>query len=387
MDITKPPTWSFLIVAGGSGSRMGGLPKQFRTLGGMPVWKWSAKIANSMYGTSDISELVIVVSDSYADRIAENCAFTIPTKCVRGGKTRSESVMNGLKMCSGSHVLVHDAARPFLTKELCLKLMDKCLSVGAAVPLLESSDSLKCVDGETVTCIDRSKIYRTQTPQAFDRLLLLDALNSCDDTPTDDAYAWTLNGNTLGYIIGEENNFKITTRSDWDRAKYIAGGNRMQRTGHGFDIHKLVPNRKLILAGVEIKDSPVGLLGHSDADVICHTVMDAMLGAAGEPDIGTLFPASDIKWKDAVSTELLKYVVSLLHAKAWRIEWVDITLIAQTPRLGNMVESFKISLSKYIAEDDSERNVNIKIKSGEECGSVGRSECIVCHAVATLSKN
>ena len=120
---------------------------------------------------------------------------------------------------------------------------------------------------------------------------------------------------------------------------------------------------------------------------MCHTVMDAMLGAAGEPDIGTLFPASDMKWKDAVSTELLTNVVSLLRSKSWRIEWVDITLIAQTPRLGNMVEQFKCELSKYIAEDASECNVNIKIKSGEECGSVGRSECMVCHAIATLSKN
>ena len=141
-----------------------------------------------------------------------------------------------------------------------------------------------------------------------------------------------------------------------------------------------------MLAGVEIKDSPLGLLGHSDADLVTHTVMDALLGAAGEPDIGTIFPASDQRWKDADSTVLLQKVVSLDRSKGWRIDWVDVTLEAQTPRLGHMIGIFRDSLLRWLAEDNGETNFNIKVKSGEGCGSVGRAECMVCHGVASLSR-
>ncbi|MDO5563009.1 MAG: 2-C-methyl-D-erythritol 2,4-cyclodiphosphate synthase, partial [Synergistaceae bacterium] len=138
--------------------------------------------------------------------------------------------------------------------------------------------------------------------------------------------------------------------------------------------------------GVEIKNSELGLLGHSDADIIIHTIMDALLGAAGEPDIGTLFPAADRRYKDADSMKLLKKIVKLLHDKGWRIEWIDVALNTQTPRLGDMVIAFEDSLSSSLKEECQNRNINIKIKSGEECGSVGRAECMICHAVATISK-
>ena len=379
-------SWSFLIVAGGSGSRLGGQPKQFRLLGGRPVWRWSALVAEGLWRAGQLSELVVVVPGERRGELSKSGAFEMPVIFAEGGRTRAESVLNGLKACSGSHVLVHDAARPFITGELCLRLMQTAATCGSAVPLLPSADSLKRIAKEDVVCVDRREYFRTQTPQAFERKPLMAAIENYGPDGTDEAAAWLAAGHELGRVAGEEANFKITTGFDWSVASALAASSLERRTGHGFDVHKLVPGRRLVLAGVEIKDSPLGLLGHSDADLVTHTVMDALLGAAGEPDIGTIFPASDQRWKDADSTVLLQKVVSLVRSKGWRIDWVDVTLDAQTPRLGHMIGIFRDSLLRWLAEDNGETNFNIKVKSGEGCGSVGRAECMVCHGVASLSR-
>jgi 2-C-methyl-D-erythritol 4-phosphate cytidylyltransferase/2-C-methyl-D-erythritol 2,4-cyclodiphosphate synthase len=379
-------SWSFLIVAGGSGSRLGGEPKQFRLLGGLPVWRWSARIAEGLWRAGKVKELVVAMPHDCCEKVRRHAESALPTFFAEGGSTRAESVMNGLKACSGSHVLVHDAARPFITEDLCLKLMEEAVSGGSAVPLLPSADSLKKVDGEAVECADRRKYFRTQTPQAFEREPLIQAIESFGLDGTDEAAAWLGSGRKIGTVCGEEANFKITTQFDWAVAAALADSRVERRVGHGYDVHKLVPGRRLVLAGIEIKDSPVGLLGHSDADLVTHAVMDAILGASGEPDIGTLFPASDGQWKDAHSTELLQSVLSLVRGKGWRIEWVDVTLEAQVPRLGHLIGKFADNLGRFLMEDDGGQNFNIKVKSGEGCGSVGRAECMVCHGVASLSR-
>ncbi|MCE5201159.1 MAG: 2-C-methyl-D-erythritol 2,4-cyclodiphosphate synthase [Synergistaceae bacterium] len=379
-------TWSFIIVAGGSGSRIGGIPKQFRELNGIPLWRWSAETAEKLWAAGEIKELVLVLPPTNFKNVESEDDLRIPLKITAGGDTRSDSVMNGLKICSGSHVLVHDAARPFITAGLCRRLIKKTEECGSGVPLLASSDSLKKISGGKITCVDRKEYFRTQTPQAFEKKSLISAIEQYGSKGKDEAEAWLAAGRELGVVDGIESNFKITTSFDLAIAYALAEGNIERRTGHGFDVHKLIPGRRLILAGMEISDSVIGLLGHSDADIITHTVMDAILGAAGEPDIGTLFPASDVKWKDAASTGMLDSVVQRIRASGWKIEWVDITLEAQTPRLGDMVPMFIASLAPYLSESDGERNLNIKIKSGEGCGSVGRSECMICHGVATLSR-
>lgn len=379
-------SWSFLIVAGGSGSRLGGQPKQFRMLGGRPVWRWSALTAEELWRGGLISELVVVVPAERLDEIKAGISFGMPVIVAAGGSTRSESVMNGLKACSGSHVLVHDAARPFISSELCLLLMQEAERCGSAVPLLPATDSLKKISGADVVCVDRSEYYKTQTPQAFEKEPLIAAIEKYGFGGTDEAAAWLAAGHRLGHTPGAEANFKITTQFDWSVAAALASTAEERRVGHGFDVHRLVPGRRLVLAGVEIKGVPLGLLGHSDADLVTHTVMDALLGAAGEPDIGTIFPASDQQWKDADSTILLQKVVSLIRSKGWRIDWVDVTLEAQTPKLGHLVGEFRESLLRWLAEPDGAVNFNIKVKSGEGCGSVGRAECMVCHGVASLSR-
>ncbi|NLD05168.1 MAG: 2-C-methyl-D-erythritol 2,4-cyclodiphosphate synthase [Synergistaceae bacterium] len=382
----KRETWSFIIVAGGAGTRLGGTPKQFRLLDGCPVWKWSAKIAEELWKDGATEELVIVVPEEHMAEVERQCDLKIPIRLAAGGTTRSQSVMNGLKNSCGSHVLVHDAARPFITKELCLELIKNTAIHGSSIPLIGSSDSLKKIERGKMTCVDRKEYLRTQTPQAFEKAPLIEAIKSFGFEGTDEAAAWIASGRDIFCTEGPESNFKITTNFDWDVASLVTGGRKIQRTGHGFDVHQLVRGRKLILAGIEIRNTEFGLFGHSDADIVLHTAMDALLGAAGLPDIGTLFPASDAKWKDADSRELLKIVIRKIRAEGWNIDWVDVTLQAQSPKLGHLIPSFISNVSSFIAENKSETNFNMKVKSGESCGSVGRNECMLCHGVATLSK-
>jgi 2-C-methyl-D-erythritol 4-phosphate cytidylyltransferase/2-C-methyl-D-erythritol 2,4-cyclodiphosphate synthase len=378
--------WSFIIVAAGSGSRMGGVPKQFRLLGGKPVYKWSVDAAGQLVKDGTVKDVVLVLPKDMLDNF-DTSQFSFKVQKVRGGQTRSESVMNGLKACCGDYVLIHDAARPFVSVDMCSKIISATSESCAAVPVVACKDSLKKTDdADCICCVDRKKYWATQTPQAFQRNDLMEAIEQYGLLGTDEAEAWIASSRKITMVDGAEANFKITTSFDWLTAKSLVEKNIIYRVGHGYDVHKLAEGRKLILAGVELPDSQFGLLGHSDADIVTHTVMDAILGAAGEPDIGTIFPASDMKWKDASSIEMLKKVVDFVRNKGWRIEWVDVTLEAQTPKLGHMVKRFIDNLSLYLKGDSDKNNFNMKVKSGEGCGSVGRSECMVCHGVATLTK-
>ena len=387
--MTGSPNWSFLITAGGSGSRLGGVPKQFRTLGAMPVWRWSFQTADRLRRAGRVLDIVMTVPrESLASLAGE--AEKIGLTLVAGGCSRSESVIKGLRACRGPHVLVHDGARPFISERLCLKLMDASTGDGTgAVPLLPSTDSLKVVkNGEITGIADRSLYFRTQTPQAFPLGELIEVMENSPDGGTDEASLWLAAGKKLVPVEGEDMNFKITSQFDWNTAQALArGGAEVERrTGHGYDIHQLAEGRRLIIAGVQVEGVSYGLLGHSDADLVAHTVMDALLGAAGEPDIGTLFPASDEKWRGADSMALLRTVLELLASKGWRAEWVDVTLNAQRPKLGHLVPAFIGSMNRALGGDETKRIFNMKVKSAERCGSAGRGECMICHGVATIAR-
>lgn len=379
-------TWTFLIVAAGAGSRMGGVPKQFRMLGDRPVWKWSANTAEQLWREGTVAELVLVVPEHDCDEVSGSHGMKMPTQVVVGGETRAESVLNGLRVCQGTRVLVHDGARPFISRELCLRVISEADAHGSAIPVLPAGDSLEIKRGGEIQSIDQINFFRVQTPQGFDRNSLTSAIENYGSHTADETAAWEAARNKLHHIEGEEMNFKITSPYDWVVAQSLVGIKKVTRTGYGYDVHRLVPGRKLILAGVELPDAEAGLLGHSDADIVIHTIMDAILGAAGEPDIGTLFPASDLLWKDAASTKLLEIVVWRIRTKGWKIEWIDVALSAQRPRLGQLIPSFVENLLPYLREDDGKINFNMKVKSGEECGAVGRGECMTCRGVATLSK-
>ncbi|MDR1471493.1 MAG: 2-C-methyl-D-erythritol 2,4-cyclodiphosphate synthase [Synergistaceae bacterium] len=378
------PSWSFILVAAGAGNRLGGIPKQFRRLGPVPVWMWSARVADRLFSRGMVGELVVVMPPGW-DSYSENHGFRCPVTYAHGGETRSESVRNGLRAASSDYVMIHDAARPFLTEEVCEALIGATETERGAVPLLPSRDSLKEVDGGALRAISREKIYRTQTPQAFRRRSLLELLESEARGASDEAALWLEASRELSYVPGSERNFKITTDFDWAVATSLAARAKELRVGMGYDVHELVPGRRLVLGGVEIP-SRLGLLGHSDADIICHALADALLGASGEGDIGTLFPASDGRYKDARSAALLERVVSVLVEKGWDLVWADITLVAQVPRLGEAMPGIADFLKAIIKARCPFSGLNVKVKSGEHVGSVGRAERMECYAAVTIER-
>jgi 2-C-methyl-D-erythritol 4-phosphate cytidylyltransferase/2-C-methyl-D-erythritol 2,4-cyclodiphosphate synthase len=376
-------TWSFVLVAAGNGTRMGGEPKQFRRLGQFPMWKWSARIADELHARGLIDELVVVFPAGYELK-REEYAFSVPTSYTVGGHARTESVRNGLDVSRSEFAMIHDAARPFLPACICERLMETVTEGTGAIPLLASDDSLKMVE-EDINVIPREKIFRTQTPQAFNKKAILDVIDSSPDPAADEAALWIRAGKRLASVPGSPANFKITGDFDWLMARSIAESGRIARVGMGYDVHELVPGRKLVLGGLEI-DAELGLLGHSDADIVCHAIADALLGAAGEGDIGTMFPASEERHKNAVSMELLKTVLRLITGKGWIVENVDAVLSAQIPRLGDKIGQIVSNLTKMIRAFCPYAELSVKVKSGEGMGSVGRAECMRCHAVALVEK-
>ncbi len=383
-------SWAFVLVAAGRGSRLGGIPKQFRFLRGKPLWLWSFLVGLELYKSREIQRLVVVVPSEKVQDMAEYLkTFSVNCVVVPGGESRSDSVCQGVAAAEEEYVLVHDGARPFLSLRLCREIMDRVVAhkeeKGGCVPVLSCVDAMKEVspEGVVTACPGRSSLRCTQTPQGFPRKGL-EALLRTSPCLFDEGEMWHRAGYPLYVVEGEFHNFKITYEADWERARFLVGEREPMRTGHGFDIHPLVPSRPLILGGVSI-ESPLGLGGYSDADVITHAVCDALLGAAGMEDLGTLFPAGDAQYKNIHSLFLLEKVVQRLGAEDWRICWVDITLHAQYPRLNKYKKDIITNLNRVLSKDAT-IICNLKMKSGERCGSVGRGECMECYALATLAK-
>ncbi len=363
--------FSFVIAAGGSGSRMGNVRKQFMALGGKPLWLWSAEKAEKL---PEVREIVLIVPADHDGRIDS----PFPVKIAHGGSERAVSVLNGLRAAECEYVLVHDAARPFGSAELFRRLIENTDTDSGVVPVLPVSDALKRIDPDgEISCVDREGLYITQTPQCFPREKLIDAVKDYPHAK-DEAEAWQKGGHVLRYVEGEKMNFKITHREDIMIARALHEQAAI-RTGLGYDVHRLVPERRLILGGIEIADSPLGLLGHSDADALTHAVMDAILGAAGLKDIGNLFPASDEKFRDIDSMKLLAEVMRLVDAEGWHVDFVDAVVQAQIPRLNKYLDSVRESLGRFFA-------VNVKFKSAENIDDAGAGLSMTCWACATLRK-
>ena len=361
--------FSFVIAAGGSGSRMGStVRKQFMTLGEKPLWRWSADVAAKCEG---IAEIVLIVPADYEGEIPA----PYHVKVARGGPERAISVLNGLRAASCDYVMVHDAARPFATQALFERLMAAAGENSGSVPVLPVNDALKRIEGGKISCVDRSGLYVTQTPQSFPREKLIDAVKSCP-LAKDEAEAWERAGRTLNYVDGERLNFKVTQKEDMMIARALT--ERERRTGLGYDVHRLVPDRRLILGGVEI-DSPLGLLGHSDADILTHAVMDAILGGAGLRDIGTIFPAGDDRFRGADSMKLLAEVMRLVEAEGWNVEYVDAVVQAQVPKLNRYFDEIAANFRKYFA-------FSVKFKSAETLDDAGAGLSMTCWACATLNR-
>ncbi|MDR3231276.1 MAG: 2-C-methyl-D-erythritol 2,4-cyclodiphosphate synthase [Synergistaceae bacterium] len=387
--------FSFLIVAGGSGSRIGGLGKQFRSLGGRPLWHWSVDLAESAGfakfvrgtgGEMGVSEIVLVLPPDRSG--PEGMPRTsLPLRVVSGGPTRPESVRNGLSACTRDCVMVHDAARPFASPRLLMDLMENTSETTGVVPVLPLTEAVKRIEDGRTSAVDREGLYGTQTPQSFFRRPLIQVLEEHGDSVRDEAEAWLAAGRDLRCVEGERLNFKITWPEDLRLAAALVAEDENRgeiRTGIGYDVHRLTPERPLVLGGVAV-ESPLGLLGHSDADVLAHTVADAILGAAGLPDIGNLFPADDEKYRGADSMELLRDVAERVTREGWRVVWVDAVLEAQVPRLNARLPAMREKLSALL-NPGGENCVNLKAKSAEKTGDPGGARSMVCRAVATLRR-
>jgi len=343
----------------------------------------------------DIDEVVVALPAAHLEA-PPSCLlrpWPCPVRVVSGGARRQDSVANAFAGVAPSVevVLVHDAARPFASADLVGRMIDAARVSGAATPAMVATDTVKLGrddQGRTwvVATVPRQEVYLVQTPQAFRRDVLQAALagGATADAATDEAGLVERLGGRVQLVEGEAANVKITTPEDLvaARARGVAASRPASvRIGTGYDLHRLVPNRPLVLGGVHVPFE-AGLDGHSDADIICHAVTDAVLGAAAIGDIGRLFPDSDAAWKGADSVALLRQAMTLVRHAGFRVGNVDVTVIAERPKLQPHVAAIRANLAAALDVDPLA--VSVKGKTNERVDSMGRGESMACHAVALL---
>lgn len=383
-----------LITAAGQGRRLGAtVPKTFMPLGGAALFMWSLRAFEAV---EQISQTLLVVPDSYGERADELCqqaGITKLAQVVAGGRTRPESVDNGLTALASNPpaiVVIHDGARPFVTSQLIAHSIEVCAKMGAAIVALPVTDTLKQVDpnGVITATSDRSRFYQAQTPQTFKFDLIFQAYQQAKQNgweATDDAALVEKMGQPVRVVEGSPRNFKITTQADWHRAEAMVAGSQQMHVGHGYDVHPLVEGRALILGGVHVPYER-GLTGHSDADVVLHAVADALLGAAGLGDLGQHFPDTDPAYKDADSKALLAQVVELVRSAGYQPTNVDVTVIAQQPRLTPYLEQMRQAIARILKLKMTTEGVSVKATTTEGLGFIGRGEAIAAHAVALIAQ-
>jgi len=384
-------SWTVILLAGGSGSRMkAGMNKVLLPLAGKTC------LRRSMEAFATLADrMVLVCRDQDLEAVrreAAQASLSFPVRFVSGGETRQQSVLNGLRACSFTpedFVLIHDGARCLVDEETIRRVMDSCLAHGNGVAAVPVSDTIKqLTDGPAgVRTPDRSRLFAAQTPQGFRALFLL----SCAERAGKEGFAATDDASLLEHYRhpvfltpGSRTNLKLTTPEDIMQANAILRAQEPPfRVGQGYDVHQLVPDRPLILCGVEIPWEK-GLLGHSDADVALHALMDALLGAAALGDIGKHFPDTDPRYKGISSLLLLEQVVSLIREEGFSPVNVDLTIVAQKPKLLPHIPQMK----KNVAEKLSlpENQVNVKATTTEHLGFEGRMEGISAQAVCLLAR-
>ncbi len=380
-----------VLAAAGSSTRMGFDKLSYR-LGTYTVLEQSL---HAFDVCPLVSEIVLVAGEnawSQAQKAAQLCAT--PVRLVHGGATRAESVKAGVLAAHGDIVAIHDAARPFVSQEVIERTLAAAAANGAAAPAVPVKDTIKQAtagNGKTVPeqCIvhetpDRNTLYAVQTPQCFDRETYLWALEQLPADKarlvTDDCSLFELVGKEVQLVPGDYANLKITTREDL--LPYKKENNTM-RIGHGYDVHKLVEGRPLILGGVNIPYEK-GLLGHSDADVLAHAISDALLGAVALGDIGKHFPDTDPAYAGADSLKLARAVVELVTEKGYRPVNVDATILCQAPKLAPHIQAMRQNLADALQMDVDD--VSVKATTEEHLGFTGAGEGIAVHAVALLDR-
>ena len=385
-------TVAAVIVAGGSGLRAGGeKPKQYQLIGGRPVIWWTCR---AFLEHPDVTHVQAVIGEGHEKMFAESVGdLPIPLPVI-GGSTRQESCRIGIEAV-GRHrpdkVLIHDAARPFVSARLIDDVIAWLDRFEAVVPGMPVAETLKFAPGGVVSrTVDRSGIWAAQTPQGFiyDKILGAYRKAEAEQTAglTDDASVAEHAGIAISMISGQLENRKLTTAEDIviaDRDMTVRQLHDLPdiRVGQGIDIHSFEPGDAVTLCGIAIPHS-MRLNGHSDADVAMHALTDAILGTIGEGDIGTHFPPSDPQWKGAASSIFLKKAVALLEAKGGLIANADITILAEAPKIAPHVAAMRAFLSPLLHADPS--RIAIKATTMEKLGAIGRKEGIMAYATVTV---
>ena len=381
-----------VLLAAGNSTRMGGgRSKVLEELGGRPALCRSLEVLDRC---PLIGEICLVCREQdLADMLPLTSGLGTPVRVVPGGAQRQDSVERGVEALTGpwEYVAIHDGARPLVTEEVLAAVCRDAMAHGAATAAVPSKDTCKLADeaGFVAATPARDRLWAVQTPQAFSLALYREALGkarAAGQSYTDDCQLIEAAGGSVKLTMGDYRNIKLTTPEDLLAARaYLGGegGKKTVRIGYGYDVHRLVEGRKLILAGVEVPFEK-GLLGHSDADVIAHAVADALLGAAALGDIGHLFPDTDPRYAGADSLKLLGEVCRLLREKGFSIGNIDATLLAQRPKIAPHISRMRENLAAAcgIAADQ----VSVKATTEERLGFTGREEGMAASAVCLLER-
>jgi 2-C-methyl-D-erythritol 4-phosphate cytidylyltransferase/2-C-methyl-D-erythritol 2,4-cyclodiphosphate synthase len=371
------PRFAAVIVAAGKGLRAGhALPKQFVPWRGKPLLRHSAET----FAELGAGEVVVAISPDSEDWARAALEGIAGVRLVTGGATRQESVRAALEALgpAAPYVLIHDAARPDVPPAVVERLLAALQDHEGAVPVLPLVDSIAIAGGALMAgTADREALRRVQTPQAFRFADILAAHRAWtgEANAGDDAQVARAAGHEIALVAGDERSRKLTFAADF------SSGDAMVRIGTGFDVHRLAPGEELWLCGVLIPHRE-GLSGHSDADVALHAVVDAILGASAQGDIGDHFPPGDARWKDASSDKFILHAVALAEEAGYRVGNVDVTLICEAPRIAPHREAMRARLAGLLGVDL--KQVSVKATTTERLGFTGRGEGIAAQAVATL---
>jgi 2-C-methyl-D-erythritol 4-phosphate cytidylyltransferase/2-C-methyl-D-erythritol 2,4-cyclodiphosphate synthase len=365
-----------IIAAAGRGKRLGSsLPKQFLKVRGRTILEMSVEAFEQ---NKYVDEIFVAANADYCELTEKLCrGFSKLKKIVAGGAERQDSVRAALDCLRGENgiVLVHDAARPFVSEAVINAVIEGTADFDAAIPTVPAKDTIRQVDGTGSRTLQRETLACVQTPQGFRISLLKHAFEKAQAQGvlgTDDASLVERMGINISMVQGEDGNRKITTREDLETE---------MRIGTGYDVHRLVEGRPLVLCGEQIPYEK-GLLGHSDADVALHALMDAMLGAAGLGDIGKHFPDTDERYRGISSMKLLQKTAELLREAGYFLGNADITIIAQRPKIAGYIPKMRANIAEIMNCD--ENKINIKGTTTEKLGFVGREEGIASEAVCIL---
>ena len=365
----------FIILAAGESKRFkSNTPKPYYLYRGKPLFQHSIDKAKE---SNKFKKIVLVVNKKHK-KFMKNVRLK-DVMVISGGKNRSESSLKALKTIKNnkiSKVLIHDAARPNFSLKLISNLLKSLKKNKCVVPVIKTNNSVKFKDKNKLKNIDRNKIYLTQTPQAFDYKTLLNLQKETTSKITDDANLFIEANKKVQFINGEINNSKITLKSDAIEKKNL-------KYGIGFDVHRLVPKRKLYLGGIKIPSS-LGTLGHSDGDPVLHAVTDSILGACKMGDIGEKFSDKNSKYKNVRSTVLLKKIINQIKLKNYFINNIDINIIAQKPKISKYKNKMIRSISKLC--EISSGQINIKGKTTEKLGLIGKEKAIACEVITSVIK-